>query len=338
MIHPSFRIMKKELTFGNDMSRIVRGIAIILMVTGHSLPGKIIGFAVPLFSFLVGYGYAFAKDHSWRNSLHRVWHLLSNFWIILFCICLPAALISYPIPLKLSETVQGMFGLCGRLNFYAWYIYFYIFAMAVMPGVSRVIDRFGLKGALAVAGICGLIVAGILAIPHYDSYLAGRVAYRCFRYLPIVAMAYYLAKRRIFSRLHFPSHWIVPLVALAGMVGVYFLRGVPYAQIFDLLWAPLFAALTAMAFSVFSLRWLRVLLTELGMKSMHIWFLHALFFTHATKGLFGPLVGWIHFKPLFILAVLGLSYLMAILIDKAVGGVKLLCSRIAVFWGVIPEE
>lgn len=194
-----------HLAFGNDMSRIVRGIAVTLMVTGHSLPGKIIPFAVPLFSFLVGYGYFFAREKTLRHAAKRIWHLLSHFWLILFGICIPAAIISWPDSIKISEVLLNMFGLCGRFNFYCWYIYFYIAAMCMMPLISSIINRHGLKATIGISLFFGL---ACLAIYNWlGNYLTTgspnivSVVYRCFRYMPIVTMGYWLAQSSFFSRI-----------------------------------------------------------------------------------------------------------------------------------------
>lgn len=310
--------MERYLEFGNDKSRIVRGIAIILMVTGHTLPGKVISFAVPLFSFLVGYGYAFARERNLRHGAHRVWHLLKEYWIILFGICLPTALLFYPRPIPVSEIVLGMFGLFPRLSFFSWYVYFYIFAMAMMPMVSRIVDRYGWRGVISVS----LVSAGLmLAAEHYQTvnpHIVFGAAYRCFRYLPIVVAGYWLASNKIFSRIVVPSAWWVAPFALLAMVGIYFTRGWEYARIIDLIWAPTFAALSAIALAPKYLAPLRKLLTLFGIQSGKIWFLHALFITHCTKVLFGRLVDWIAVPAGKVIAILLLSYLMAIIIDKIV--------------------
>lgn len=309
---------RTELTFGNDMSRVIRGIAIILMVLNHSLPGKIIGFAVPLFSFLMGYGYAFAKERSLSNSGSRVWHLLSNYWLVLFLLCLPAALISYPKPIPLSEVALCMFGLNGRLNFYSWFIYFFIFTMGVLPFCSRLIDRYGFKAVVGMALICGAGVLTAINIPGGDKILPVNVMHRCLRYFPIVAMGYWLASYKVFSRIHYPDSKIMVAPALAAMVAIYFLRGLPYAMVFDLLWAPAFAVCVAIAFRPAMMSIPKAFLTEMGLKSMFIWFTHALFFTFSTRGLYLAAVKWITWKPGFIIAVLALSYLMSALLMQIV--------------------
>lgn len=299
------------------MSRLLRGIAIILMVTGHSLPGRVIAFAVPLFSFLVGYGYAFARTRDWRNSGRRVWHMLKYYWIIILGISLPVAWLSYPLPITAGEVVQCMFGLSPKLSFYCWFIYFYIFAMIVMPGVSRLIDRYGLKAVIGLSAICGAYMLAFDPLGLRPYHYMG-ILYRCLRYMPIVMTGYWLARNDVVSHLRFKPGFVAVTIALAVMVIVYLVRAWPLARIIDCIWAPVVAFAMAVVFQSYKLTAVRTVLTELGMKSMNIWFLHALFFTHATKDVFYPLVAWIKWPPAFVLAVLALSYLMAVAVDYAV--------------------
>lgn len=332
-----------HLAFGNDMSRIVRGIAVTLMVTGHSLPGKIIPFAVPLFSFLVGYGYFFAREKTLRHAAKRIWHLLSHFWLILFGICIPAAIISWPDSIKISEVLLNMFGLCGRFNFYCWYIYFYIAAMCMMPLISGIINRYGLKATLGISLFFGM---ACLAIYNWlGNYLTTgspnivSVVYRCFRYMPIVTMGYWLAQSSFFSRIPIKKGLWSILFCFVALVAIYTLRGLPYMQWFDLIWAPLASAFIAAIFNLYPLPILRTLITELGLKSMGIWFLHALFFSHSTKGLFLPLISWIPmdnwmpgtewiaFGVARIPLIIVLSYLMAYIVDIVYSRLKLVLNK-----------
>lgn len=334
---------KGHIDFSNDISRIVRGIAVVMMVIGHSLPGKITPFAVPLFSFLVGYGYEFAKEHSLRHSAQRIWHLLSHFWFILFLVCIPAALISWNGDILLSEIGLNMFGLSGRFNFYCWYIYFYIAAMLMMPPLSRLINCYGIKATLIIATLFGL-AAGAIYLWLGNWLTTGRtniisVLYRCFRYMPIVVMGYWLAHYRILARIKLKKHPLIPISCLAGLAGLYMLRGLPYVQWLDLIWAPVTGCLLAGIFNLYALVPLRIIWTELGMKSMGIWFLHALFFTHSTRNLFRPLINWIpsdNWLPqvqwlvkdcIRIVAIIILSYLMAAIIDYAFAQSKRLTSK-----------
>lgn len=320
------------LAFGNDISRIVRGIAIILMVVGHSLPGKVIGFAVPLFSFLVGYGYNFSRSHDARHSFSRVWHLLANFWIILFGLCIPAALITHAGPVNLGEVALNMFGLHPRFNFFCWYIYFYIVAMALLPGLSRIIDRHGLRGVILLSLLFGAVVVGLGAIPVEGMPVWGvklvGCASRCACYMPVVLVGYWIAKNSLYSRsICRRSPWRLAL-CFAILIGIYFLRGLPWVKALDLIWAPLAAGVVAQIFGMYTLAPLRWLLTFLGMKSMGIWFLHAIFFTHATRKLFVPILDFFtkndfigsmginSINTIRILLIFAVSAMLAMFFDK----------------------
>lgn len=306
----------KELEFGNDKSRLLRGIAIIFMVTNHVNPGHVIAFAVSLFSFLVGYGYAFAKERNLRHGFRRVKHLLGEYWVILFGICLPVALLFYPLKITALNVIFGMFGLDPRLNFYSWYVYFYIFAMALMPMVSRVVDRYGWRGVATVIVLCvALYYAGDWCRKDYPSIVLN-VFCRSFSHFPVIVAGYWLARFKVYSRVRVPDVWWVAPLALAAMVGVYFARWSEYSRLFDFAWAPIFAALMSLALSPAIMSPVRTLLTALGVHSGRIWFLHGLFMTHCTKVVFGHLVDWIEIPAIKTVAILLLSYVFAVIIAK----------------------
>lgn len=315
----------QPLAFGNDMSRIVRGIAIILMVAGHTMPGRVVAFAVPLFSFLVGYGYNFARQRNLRHSLSRSWHLLANFWFILFAVCIPLALVSQPKPINFTELLLNMFGLNGRYNFYCWYIYFYLIAMALLPCLSRLIDRWGWKAVVGMALLFGagawgldLHIAGLTKLQLRSAGgVATNVAYRTCRYMPIVLAAYQLARTNFFAKIKIRKNIWALLGAVAALAALYFFRKTPYVKALDLVWAPVAAGLVAALFGLWKLAPLRWLLTQLGLHSMGIWFLHALFFTHTTRKFLVPLVAWTPANWWRPLPILLLSWLMAVIVAKA---------------------
>lgn len=326
---PHLKGKSVSLPFGNDMSRIVRGVAIILMVCNHSLPGKVIGFAVPLFSFLVGYGYAFAKNKDFAHSARRIWHLLKDYWFVIFAIALPTALLTYPRPIDLKEFMLCLFGLNGRLNFYAWYIYFYIFSMLLLPFIYQLIARKNVLPTLMFSAACGLVTFGIGEIAGFDKNIVLSALSRCFRYFPIVLMGFWIASNGIFRKFYVTRNPWIPIGCVALLVGIYVFRSSEYIRIGDFLWAPVAALIISIPFTIYVLKPLRFVLTELGLKSMNIWFLHALFFTHSTKSLFSPLVSWISWKPAFVLAILILSYLMAIVVGKIIDWISSLSSRMS---------
>lgn len=306
----------KVLTFDKHISCMLRGLAVTLMVMNHSMPGKMIPFAVQLFSFMVGYGYTFAKSRDLRHSSRRIWHLLSDYWLILFAICLPLALHTAPQKVLAGNVVLCMFGLNASLNFFCWYVYFYILAMLTLPWLSRVVDRYGLKGTLALCAACGLVFWGISYFGTSHKVFGINLIARYARYMPVVIVGYWVGSTQFYSRIRIWQCWPVAVGAALLCVGVYFLRGLPYAMVGDFIWAPLFAALFTAAVGFRKIFMLDTLLTQLGLQSMNIWFLHALFFTHLTRKPFLPLIDWTHNRWLMVLVIIVASYAMARLVSS----------------------
>lgn len=182
-----------HIDFGPDKSQILRGLAIIFMVALHNDTLPEFKICVPIFTFLVGYGYAFAKEKDLRHGLKRSWHLLSHFWLILIGLFLPVAIWRGGYEPTVSKVLLEMFGLESDLNWYSWYVYFYIFAMLIMIPASRLIVKFRLYG---VVGMLLTSVIGILAI-HSITGLSENVwlqaAFDCFLCSPVMYVGFYLA-------------------------------------------------------------------------------------------------------------------------------------------------
>ena len=100
-------IVSKNVRFDKGMTAIIKGFAIIFMMllhcygsdnydvaldysrslfTGESDMFKI---CVGMFTFMVGYGYAFSRDKDFKYSWRHIKKLLITFWTILFVLTLP---------------------------------------------------------------------------------------------------------------------------------------------------------------------------------------------------------------------------------------------------------
>ena len=98
------------LAFGKDKTAIVKGFAILFMIILHcgssqgwydvTIPAfntyqglqKVFGtfkICVGIFTFMVGYGYAFSKNKDFKYSISHIWKMLLPFWIVLFVFTLP---------------------------------------------------------------------------------------------------------------------------------------------------------------------------------------------------------------------------------------------------------
>lgn len=170
----------QPLSFGPDKSQILRGFAIIFMILLHNHLGGLFKICVPMFTFLVGYGYCFAKQKNLKHAFYRSWHLISHFWLILFTIFLPIGIWLNTFKPTCQNVFYEMFGLDSQLNWYSWYVYFYLFAMVAMIGVSRLIDRYKLPAIITLTIICLTIVYLLHLIPNWKQNIWIQAMHACF--------------------------------------------------------------------------------------------------------------------------------------------------------------
>ena len=87
-------------------TQMIKGVAILIMIMHHFIVipftefGYIItkfGYAckicVGIYAMLSGYGYFFAKEKTIKYGLKKIWGLLKIYWISLFTLFIPMALI-----------------------------------------------------------------------------------------------------------------------------------------------------------------------------------------------------------------------------------------------------
>lgn len=117
---------------------MIKGVAILIMLAHHfivmpfsempylvALFGYACKICVAIYAVLSGYGYFFTKEKTVRYGLKKIWGLLEIYWLTLFTLFIPAAIVKggwRPSPWGLF--VQ-MFGLLPNLNWFAWYVFFY---------------------------------------------------------------------------------------------------------------------------------------------------------------------------------------------------------------------
>ena len=183
-----------HINFGPDKSMILRGIAIIFMIILHNDVNGLFKICVPIFTFLVGFGYAFAKEKNLMHGVKRSWHLLSHFWLILLGLFLPIAITYGGYEATIPGVLVEMFGLQSYLNWYSWYIYFYILAMLIMIPSSRIIKRFGILGVLGLTIISFGISFCIRLIPNWSDNIWLQAIFDTFLCSPVMFSGFYLAE------------------------------------------------------------------------------------------------------------------------------------------------
>lgn len=305
---PLFNMTQGEtIQFGPDKSEIVRGWAILFMICLHNYAGGAFKICVPIFTFLVGYGYSFAKRKDWRHAVKRSWHLLSHFWLILLGIFLPVEIWNGYEP-TLGNVLSNMFGLDSNLNWYSWYIYFYLYAMVAMIGCSRLIDRLGLKMMTGLIICCFVFIGIIHIIPQWTENIWLQAIHDCFLCTPTMLVGYYLASNNTVSKISIPHNWVFAICCIAILLTVFLLRKIPYVSMLDFILVPIFVVALVALFNIIRVRILVGTLAALGKESMNMWFIHALFATTGTALTFAPLIKWIEPKILLITMMVIGSY------------------------------
>ena len=87
-------------------TQMIKGIAILIMIAHHfivypfsDLPylvtvfGQACKICVAIYAVLSGYGYFFTKEKTIRYGFKKIWGLLQIYWISLFTLFIPAAML-----------------------------------------------------------------------------------------------------------------------------------------------------------------------------------------------------------------------------------------------------
>lgn len=87
-------------------TQMIKGIAILIMIMHHfivipfselpylvTLFGYACKICVAIYAVLSGYGYFFAREKTVRYGLKKIWGLLQIYWLSLFTLFIPAAML-----------------------------------------------------------------------------------------------------------------------------------------------------------------------------------------------------------------------------------------------------
>lgn len=315
----------KSVKFDKNKTIVIKGIAILFMIMHHCLipafydnPSIILNnvfiihfmmgmkICVGLFTFIIGYGYAFSKDHSYFYGFKHIGRLLMKFWGVMILIFIPVALNGgYS---DYHSLILELFGLKSALNCASWYIYFYICIMLLLPILAKFINASVIRNSVFLIILCGLI-AGYLG-EMKNLYM--RALYNCLFYLPVLIVGYCVAKLHIFERIKIKNEYIIIfilLVTLGGRCAVSSIKGFSM----DIVCVPIFIYCLITPFCFSKLKYLERLLIPLGDKSLYMWFLHALFYSVAVRYAFAKYVLWPNSLIISYILIVFMSYVLSFL-------------------------
>lgn len=300
------------LSFGKDKTAIIKGIAIIFMIILHcgspsfydvSLPFskienlvdsfKTFKLCVGIFTFMVGYGYAFSKTKDFQYSWVHIKKLLIPFWTILFIFTFPVALY-YDEMGDVFSILLNLLGINSRLNWFSWFVTFFIYAMMVMPFLSKIINKKPITATLAIITFVYLMEVLLHQFyPMYNNNDFTQRFYDCLLCTPCMLLGYLFSYKKWFCKIAFPKKNIGIIISIFLVLAVVILRhqmGAILGFNLDFLYAPMFIFAVLIVFNLFELPYLTRMLTLLGNASVYMWFFHALFFTKAVRNFYQPFI------------------------------------------------
>lgn len=299
------------LTFGKDKTAIIKGIAIIFMIILHcGVPSwydttipifntycfitnyfSIFNLCVGIFTFMIGYGYAFSKKKDWHYSWSHIIKLLIPFWVILICFTFPIIIIRGEW--DTSIVLLNLIGINSKYNWFSWFVCLYIYAMIVLPFVSRFIDKKPIIGAIGFITLAYVLEILIHIIPNWAENDWTQRLFTCFFCSPTIIFGYLFARKQWFISIRIVRHWCLLVLSVLFIIFLLILRhnfGSYLGFHLDFIYAPIFIAAVLVIFNLYKMPLIRNVLTELGNTSVYMWFFHALFFTSTVRCIYQPLI------------------------------------------------
>lgn len=342
------------ISFTREKTQILKGIALLLMIVHHtSLPGHWASsgstlqfylehqvastkMCVYIFAFLVGYGFFCSKNKSIKYSLKRIQLLIIPFWFMLSVMFLPAAYFSGNLQQIMEskgwlDVFYNFFGISESLNWYSWFVCFYIITILLMPYLHRLFDRFPKSGW--ICSILGfyLLECAIHVIPRWQESSLFQNLFNLTLTIPIVIVGYMCAKWNSEGKIPtwFEGKKRIPF-ALAIILTVMLVNGIKIPTLgfcLQAFYTPFLIFAVVGIFNSIECKWLSIGLTKVGELSMYMWFFHAIFFTETvnlyTKNLvFEPIHNYFYTLVMtFILTYAG-SWVIKKLLNPVLNRVK----------------
>ena len=294
------------------MTGIVKGVAIIFMMILHCYGNEAYDVAldfshaplskvhdvfkvcVGMFTFMVGYGYAFSKNKDWRYSLQHIKKLLIPFWTILFVFTIPICWkrfwgSGYYIILL------NLFGVDSTFNWYSWFVYFFIYAMVVMPFIARFINRTPLRNAVITIILSYIFEVAVHSIPGVLENKLLLAIFNCLMMTPGMVVGYLFAHGHYYERykIGLKSKSLVVLMSSLTIVLMLILRYFGHAFFgfnYDFVYAAVIIGAIVAIFNTIRANWLRKPLQIFGKFSVYMWFFHALFYTEPVRWFYQPAI------------------------------------------------
>ena len=323
-------------------TQMIKGIAILIMIAHHfivipftemtylvTLFGYACKICVAVYAVLSGYGYFLAKEKTIKYGLKKIWSLLKIYWISLFTLFIPAAMMGgWKItPCKL---IVQLFGLLPNLNWFAWYVFFYIFCVLVMPILCKYkVFRFRPFTNLLIMLSAPYILECILhIIPNSESNTMIHDLFSCFFYFPCFLMGYWMAENQIIEKTK-KIKWFNNSISCISGIAIIFAARILINSIagflLDVFYVPVMICCIVNLFEKISCKVVLRTVRVLGNYSTGMWFFHAVFFSTYVCEWFQPIVKLVSWAPLMYVWLVILSLAGAVVYQKIL---NILCGAV----------
>ncbi|MBR0163783.1 MAG: acyltransferase family protein [Lachnospiraceae bacterium] len=326
----------KKPFFDSNTTDILKGIALILMLIHHfftypSWWGEGVSYpliaqaapyicapfriCVPVFCFLTGYVYYFAKEKTFIYSFKKIGSLLVSYWMVFFPVAL-IAVIFVPYRYNLRDFLTECIAFyCPTMPF-CWYVNFYLTMMLLLPLLVRILTRSAFFD-LAVTVLLIPFFASLAADPFVENEIVLQLRDNITEWMPVALSGYLCAARGLFFRAKDLESKILRnkavrvlfflLLALSAAAGRFVF---PHLQITthrlpvffitaDTLYAPLFVYAAVRLAGLLPVPFAHRALAVTGRYSLWMWFVSCVFYGITTP-LFQPLL-YLPKNPLLVL-------------------------------------
>ncbi len=329
-----------------SITQKLKGVAILIMLMHHfivfpffddlpnmvSLFGTACKICVAIYAVLSGYGYFFAKEKTVKYGIKKIWGLLQIYWISLFTLFIPVALIKGWALTPWKLFVQ-LFALLPNLNWFAWYVFFYVFCMLTMTLVYKCFRFKPIINFAIAIGVPYILEVSLHFIPNYENITIIHDLYSCMLYFPCFLVGYLIAKHNVFEFFNNKIKCICnPFLSFLGIILIFGMRIVVssvFGFLLDVFYAPLLIYFIVNIFEKISnVKIINVIFSVLGKYSTGIWFFHAVFFSTYVCDIFKPILLLVKNPILMFIWLVILSLVGAFIYQYILNGINSLSKLI----------
>ncbi len=309
-----------KITYGAEQAKIISGVAILLMFFHHIIGGcgigwlkdgvsitttSIMGFTldgvlgmygkmcVSLYAFNTGYAmYSNPKSFTYPNILMKAAKFLISYWFICLLFIGYGFIIGANTP-TITDIVLNMFGFGAATPnvahvIFAWYVYFYLTILLISPLLIKIFNKGG--GVLDLLFTFSLIAAVYLIHKYIcsDFRVIKTIASSLSSYMSSVIIGLLVCKYDLFNVIHGrlgSRNVLIYLLLIAITVVVrnkVFNIGFINSNVDAILSVVLIFSILSILQEL-KVKQINSALSFLGVYSMNMWFLHAIFFTGTSN-------------------------------------------------------